>query len=152
MLHGNHNMLGGNLRQSLNGSINLTGPKCEKLTIPMCKNIGYTSASFPSYLTHTKQDEAALEVHQFFLLVQSGCSPKLKAFLCSAYAPPCKADKTYLLPCRELCQSAKSGCEGLMKRLGFSWPQHLNCDKLPLESTKQCFNGKTTPIKGKEIC
>ena len=120
----------------------VAGPKCEVLTIPMCRNVGYTSASFPNYFKHRTQSEASLEIHQFFPLVKAGCSANLTDFLCKVYAPPCNAGKTPLVPCRELCESARGGCEGVMKKFGFAWPDHLRCDRFPLQSTNQCLAGK----------
>ena len=108
----------------------------------MCKNVGYTSASFPNYFKHRTQSEASQEVHQFFPLVKAGCSANLTDFLCKVYAPPCNAGKTPLVPCRELCESARGGCEGVMKKFGFAWPDHLRCDRFPLQSTGLCSAGK----------
>jgi hypothetical protein len=39
--------------------------KCELITIPLCQNIQYNRTIFPNLLGHSRQDEAALEVHQF---------------------------------------------------------------------------------------
>ncbi|KAJ1371006.1 hypothetical protein KIN20_032867, partial [Parelaphostrongylus tenuis] len=43
---------------------------CEPITIPLCKGIGYNLTSFPNSYGHEKQEEAGLEVHQFFPLVE----------------------------------------------------------------------------------
>lgn len=37
-------------------------PRCEEITIPMCRGIGYNLTSFPNALDHDTQDEAGLEV------------------------------------------------------------------------------------------
>lgn len=37
-------------------------PRCEEITIPMCRGIGYNMTSFPNALDHDTQDEAGLEV------------------------------------------------------------------------------------------
>jgi len=34
-------------------------------------------------------------------------------------------------PCQSLCLEVKSGCEGLMNRFGFHWPENLDCSKFP---------------------
>lgn len=44
---------------------NLNHNKCELITIPLCQNIQYNRTIFPNLLGHSRQDEAALEVHQF---------------------------------------------------------------------------------------
>ena len=102
--------------------------KCEEITIPLCQNLGYNSTYYPNRFHHEDQKEAALEVHQFWPLVQINCSSVLKFFLCSLYAPVC--EKIYgkkLEPCRSLCEQAKSGCLDLMKEYGFKWPEKMEC-------------------------
>ncbi len=37
-------------------------------------------------------------------------------------------------PCFELCESAKSGCEKIMKNFGYTWPNAFRCDKFPMMS------------------
>lgn len=37
-------------------------PRCEEITIPMCRGIGYNMTSFPNALDHDTQEEAGLEV------------------------------------------------------------------------------------------
>jgi len=46
------------------------GRRCEPITIPMCKDIQYNMTIIPNLLNHQTQDEAGLEVHQFFPLVK----------------------------------------------------------------------------------
>ncbi|XP_028393304.1 frizzled-8-like [Dendronephthya gigantea] len=112
--------------------------KCEEITIPLCMNLGYNTTYSPNRFLHEDQKEAALEVHQFWPLVQINCSPVLKFFLCSLYAPVC--DELYgkeLLPCRSVCHKAKSGCLKLMKTYGFKWPEKMECDKFPQKKDNQ---------------
>lgn len=85
----------------------------------------------PNLLNHQKQEDAGLEVHQFFPLVKVQCSPDLQFFLCSMYAPVCTILDRAIPPCRSLCQSARHGCESLMNKFGFQWPESLDCDKFP---------------------
>lgn len=40
----------------------LQQPRCEEITIPMCRGIGYNLTSFPNALDHDTQEEAGLEV------------------------------------------------------------------------------------------
>ncbi|KHJ44131.1 fz domain protein [Trichuris suis] len=88
---------------------------------------------FPNLLNHAKQEDAGLEVHQFFPLIKIRCSADLKFFLCTMYAPVCTVLEEPIPPCRHLCLSAKNGCEMLMNRFGFQWPDTLNCEKFPEE-------------------
>jgi len=113
--------------------------RCEPITIPLCKEIRYNETIMPNLLNHPKQEDAGLEVHQFFPLVKVQCSPDLQFFLCSMYAPVCTILEKPIPPCKSLCQSARDGCEGLMNKFGFRWPESLDCDKFP-------------EIGGEELC
>lgn len=106
-------------------------PKCEPISIPLCQDIEYNMTIFPNLLNHQKQEEAGLEVHQFFPLVKVKCSPDLKFFLCTMYAPVCTVLDDPIPPCRFLCKSARDGCEILMNKFGFNWPKSLECDEFP---------------------
>jgi frizzled 5/8 len=107
--------------------------RCEEITIPMCRGIGYNLTSFPNEMNHESQDEAGLEVHQFWPLVEIKCSPDLKFFLCSMYTPICIEDYHKPLPvCRSVCERARSGCAPIMQQYSFSWPERMACESLPL--------------------
>ncbi|CAB3260177.1 unnamed protein product [Arctia plantaginis] len=78
-------------------------PRCQEITIPMCRGIGYNLTSFPNALDHDTQEEAGLEVHQYWPLVEIRCSADLKFFLCSVYTPICIEDYQKPLPaCRSV--------------------------------------------------
>ena len=109
--------------------------RCEPITITLCNNIQYNTTIMPNMLGHHSQEEAGMEVHQFFPLVKVHCSPELHFFLCSVYVPVCTIMDRPLPPCRPLCLSAKHGCEDLMNKFGFQWPDSLDCNKFPLVST-----------------
>lgn len=112
--------------------LNPTEGRCEEITIPMCKGIGYNLTQMPNEMNHDTQDEAGLEVHQFWPLVEIKCSSDLKFFLCSMYAPICIPDYYKALPvCRSVCERARTGCEPLMQQYGFNWPDRMACDRLP---------------------
>ena len=116
--------------------------RCEPITIPLCKDIQYNQTIMPNLLNHTKQEDAGLEVHQFFPLVKVKCSPHLKIFLCAMYVPVCTVLENAIPPCRHLCNQARSGCETLMNKFGFQWPNSLKCDKFPTHGL--CFGKNTT--------
>ncbi|XP_069471695.1 frizzled-5 [Ambystoma mexicanum] len=123
------------------------GIVCQEITVPMCKGIGYNLTYMPNQFNHDTQDEAGLEVHQFWPLVEIHCSPDLKFFLCSMYTPICLADyKKPLPPCRSVCERAKSGCSPLMTQYGFAWPERMNCDILPVlgDSDNLCMDYNRT--------
>lgn len=119
--------------------------RCEEITIPMCRGIGYNLTFMPNQFNHETQEEAGLEVHQFWPLVEIQCSSDLKFFLCSMYAPICIEDYHQPLPaCRTVCERARAGCAPLMLHYGFAWPEQMNCDKLPDygDSQKLCMDSK----------
>ncbi|XP_074595333.1 frizzled-5-like [Brevipalpus obovatus] len=107
--------------------------KCEEITVPMCRGIGYNMTVMPNQFHQEKQEEAGLEVHQFWPLVQIKCSNDLQFFLCSIYTPICMDDYHESLPaCRSVCERAKHGCLPVMKKYGFQWPEHMDCKNFPL--------------------
>jgi len=110
------------------------GKSCEPITVPMCRDIGYTMTQFPNSLGHQRQDDAGLEVNQFFPLVKVQCSEHLKDFLCALYVPQCDptdVGEGLVLPLRELCQMSRDGCEALMNKFGFNWPEQIECERFP---------------------
>ncbi|XP_044001072.1 frizzled-2 [Aphidius gifuensis] len=133
-LSGSNNGGGGGISSShsvMSSSSNGNG-RCEDITIPMCRGIGYNLTAMPNDLNHDTQEEAGLEVHQFWPLVEIKCSPDLKFFLCSMYTPICLAEYSKPLPaCRSVCERARAGCAPLMQQYGFSWPERMSCERLP---------------------
>ncbi|XP_035207990.1 frizzled-1-like [Stegodyphus dumicola] len=105
--------------------------RCEPITIPMCKDIPYNETIMPNLLNNQKQEDAAVEVHQFFPLVKVKCSPDLQFFLCTMYVPVCTSIERAIPPCRSLCMTVRESCERLLNNFGFQWPQSLDCHKLP---------------------
>ncbi|XP_038047135.1 frizzled-5-like [Patiria miniata] len=120
------------LWMSLTPCLAIRDVKCEPITIPMCRDIGYNMTYMPNQFNHDTQDEAGLEVHQFWPLVEIQCSADLKFFLCSMYTPICVTNYNKPLPaCRSVCERAKSGCAPLMRQYGFAWPERMRCEDLP---------------------
>ncbi|XP_012694181.1 frizzled-1 [Clupea harengus] len=124
---------------------------CQPISIPLCTDIAYNETIMPNLLGHTNQEDAGLEVHQFYPLVKVQCSPDLKFFLCSMYAPVCTVLDQALPPCRSLCDRARQGCEALMNKFGFQWPDSLACEQFPVHGAGELCVGqnlseKSTPI------
>jgi frizzled protein 5/8 len=114
------------------GTFNVLNGRCEEITIPMCRGIGYNFTAMPNELNHDTQEEAGLEVHQFWPLVEIKCSSDLKFFLCSMYTPICLPEYIKPLPaCKSVCERARMGCAPLMQQYGFSWPERMACERLP---------------------
>lgn len=109
-----------------------TQKTCQEISVPMCKGIGYNMTYMPNQFNHESQEEAGMEVHQFYPLVEIMCSPDLQFFLCSIYTPICVTNYNKPLPvCRSVCERAKSGCSPLMIQYGFKWPERMRCEDLP---------------------
>ncbi|XP_062843511.1 frizzled-8-like [Trichomycterus rosablanca] len=107
---------------------------CEEIAVPLCKSIGYNYTYMPNSFKHDTQDEAGLEVHQFWPLVEIHCSADLRFFLCSMYTPICLKDYGKPLPpCRSVCERARAGCAPLMRQYGFPWPERMRCELLPVQ-------------------
>merc|ERR1711997_1058107 len=86
---------------------------------------------FPNLMGNHEQDEAATQIHQYHPLIKIKCSADIQLFLCSMYAPLCTILDKPLQPCRDLCESARKGCESLMKKFGYNWPEAFECSKFP---------------------
>lgn len=120
------------LLSCFNSALSFRDAKCEPITVPMCRDVGYNMTYMPNHFNHDSQEEAGLEVHQFYPLVEIQCSPDLKFFLCSMYTPICLADyHKPLMACRSVCERAKAGCAPLMRQYGFAWPDRMQCENLP---------------------
>ena len=113
--------------------------KCEEITVPMCRNMEYNMTSMPNQFNHETQAEAAMEAHQFWALVEINCAKELRFFLCSLYTPICLPNyPQQIKACKSVCVRARLGCEKYMKKYGFEWPDHMNCDLFPeYGSTKE---------------
>ena len=117
----------------------------------MCKDLPYNQTSFPNLLGHETQREANTEITQFAPLVGVNCSPDLKQFLCSLYAPVCISMSgmiEQLRPCRHICKRVKKGCIGVLKHYGFKWPHSMRCGLFPKKkNNKLCIDWG---VKGKK--
>ena len=121
--------------------------KCEILTIPICKNLGYNATYMPDRFNHKTQKDAALDIDKFSPFIKAGCSPMLQLFLCSLYAPACDKDSgKELLPCRSVCENATAGCLILMEDHGVKFPEKMeSCDLWPSKrDNKTCVSGLDT--------
>lgn len=117
---------------------------CQPISIPLCSQLPYNQTILPNLLGHSSQEDAGLEVHQFYPLVQVRCSAHLRFFLCSMYAPVCTVLEQAIPPCRSLCELARRGCEGLMNKFGFQWPEQLQCHNFPVHGAGQICVGQNT--------
>lgn len=98
----------------------------------LCKNIGYTQMRLPNLLDHDTVREVTQQASSWVPLLGIRCHPDTKLFLCSLFSPVCLDHPIW--PCRTLCEAVKNGCEALMLKYGFPWPEMLRCDKFPLDN------------------
>ncbi|XP_059828246.1 frizzled-1-like [Hypanus sabinus] len=141
----------GPVRPQYNGERGISIPDhgfCQPISIPLCTDIAYNQTIMPNLLGHTNQEDAGLEVHQFYPLVKVQCSPELKFFLCSMYAPVCTVLEQAIPPCRSLCERARQGCEALMNKFGFQWPERLRCENFPVHGSIDLCVGQNRTEKG----
>lgn len=105
---------------------------CQAISVPMCKDMLYNETIIPTLLGHKNQSDAERDLQPFYPFVKENCCPDLKLLLCFYYVPVCTVLESAILPCRSLCERAKWGCEGLMNKFDFAWPESLRCDKFPV--------------------
>lgn len=106
------------------------GWQCEKITTPLCSDLGYNATRIPNKLGHETQREAEQELQQFTPLIRFNCASQLKFFLCSAYFPMCTEMVDILITsCRPLCEYVRKKCLHVLQEFGIPWPAHLNCTK-----------------------
>uniref|UniRef100_A0A8C1UXQ6 Frizzled-3 n=1 Tax=Cyprinus carpio TaxID=7962 RepID=A0A8C1UXQ6_CYPCA len=104
---------------------------CEPITLRMCQGLAYNTTFMPNLLNHYDQQTAALAMEPFHPMVNLECSTEIRPFLCALYAPVCTEYGHVTLPCRRLCQRAKSDCYKLMDMFGVSWPDEMQCSRFP---------------------
>jgi len=54
---------------------------CQDITIPMCLELPYTKTVYPNLMGHTSQDEASVEIYQYFPLIKVNCSADIQVSL-----------------------------------------------------------------------
>lgn len=128
-------------------------PRCQTLTIEACKGLNYNRTLFPNFENHRTQGQADSLVNHFKPLFKVTCSPDLKYFICTYYAPVCNALGKLIKPCKSLCETARNDCSHVMTRFGYAWPSQLDCNKFPDIKQEICVgrnNSRTTPARPKK--
>ncbi|XP_077377713.1 frizzled-10 [Festucalex cinctus] len=109
--------------------------KCQQISIPLCKDIGYNMTRMPNLMGHDSQKEAAMKLQEFATLIQFGCHAHLKFFLCSLYAPMCTEQVSNPIPaCRVMCEQVQVKCSPILEQFNFPWPDSLDCSRLPTKN------------------
>ncbi|EDO30865.1 predicted protein, partial [Nematostella vectensis] len=119
--------------------------KCEKISIDLCRSVGYNVTRMPNLIGHETQKEAESQLKQFLPLIQYGCArEQLVFFLCSAYAPMC-TDKVdvVITSCRPLCEYVRKSCLPVLTEFGIPWPNPLNCTRFLVRNNERnmCMPG-----------
>ncbi|NXW74370.1 FZD1 protein, partial [Hirundo rustica] len=60
----------------------------------------------------------------------------------------CTVLEQALPPCRSLCERARQGCEALMNKFGFQWPDTLRCEKFPVHGAGELCVGQNASERG----
>ena len=126
--------------------ISQTYNRCEVITIDICKNspnVPYNMTSYPNSLGNNNQQDAGRDIHDFAPIIRLGCSEDIQLFLCSLYAPPCTQIEKPLLPCRDVCESARKSCSVLIEQFSREWPPQFDCSKFP-EPGGLCITNRVT--------
>lgn len=105
--------------------------RCEPITIQFCQKLRYNQTIFPNILNQARQEDAAANMLLFTTLIKLNCSPDLRFFLCSVYAPVCTILDSAIPPCRHLCEAAKQSCDVVIRKFDFPWPPELECSEFP---------------------
>ncbi|XP_065175822.1 uncharacterized protein LOC135805672 [Sycon ciliatum] len=128
-------------------------PSCEALDFRqavVCRSVGYNSTLLPNMFGHSSQQEVSRIINQFFPVIETGCYARLQFLVCSVYLPVCLPGYTHpsIPPCRSVCLEAKSKCGAVMELFGLTWPNELQCNRLPAYSTasKLCIEEAHPPV------
>ncbi len=81
--------------------------QCYEIQTDFCKDvITYNRTRLPNIFGERKLKKAERELEEMAMVVDTGCSPYLRALLCSIYLPECPHRKKNepLPPCRQLCE------------------------------------------------
>lgn len=115
-------------RNYFDNHLNYNG-RCEEIQISFCRDLPYNQTILPNLFNHQSQDIARNHLRIYEPLIKLKCSPYLQLFLCTLYAPICLNNKEPIPPCRNLCLSAKNGCE---EHIPLDWDKKFNCSNFPL--------------------
>ncbi|XP_059143834.1 secreted frizzled-related protein 3-like [Physella acuta] len=127
--------------------------QCEPIEIPRCRAMPYNMTQMPNLMHHNTQENARLVFEKFEILLDQKCSDVLLFLLCSIYVPICAVSlqPDAIPPCRSVCEKARAGCEPLMNSFNVSWPDSLDCARLPRYERGVCVTPeafvKPTPKK-----
>ncbi|MGH0146998.1 UNVERIFIED_CONTAM: hypothetical protein FKN15_009130 [Acipenser sinensis] len=98
----------------------------------ICHDVGYSEMRLPNFLGHTSlENEVIPKSEDWRPLLQTGCHPQARTFVCSLIAPVCL--DTFIQPCRSMCVAVRDSCAPLLACQGQAWPEALDCERFPAE-------------------
>ncbi|XP_068129735.1 secreted frizzled-related protein 5-like [Hyperolius riggenbachi] len=104
----------------------------------MCSDVGYSEMRLPNLMGHTSMAEVVAKSGKWHKLIQTGCHPYARTFLCSLLSPVC-LDR-FIPPCRSMCEAVRASCAPVLACHEQSWPESLNCDRFPAEDDDTCLD------------
>ncbi|XP_063220233.1 secreted frizzled-related protein 5-like isoform X5 [Bacillus rossius redtenbacheri] len=109
-------------------------PACVDIprNVSLCHGVGYRRMRLPNLLEHDSLQEVAQQAASWTPLLNVDCHPDTRLFLCSLFSPVCLDRAIY--PCRSLCDQVRRGCEGIMQKFGYPWPDMFRCDHFPVDN------------------
>nr|XP_025040197.1 secreted frizzled-related protein 2-like isoform X2 [Pelodiscus sinensis] len=114
--------LSGFLKLTMGFDIGLS-TKCVMIPMEMsmCHSIGYSEMRLPNLMGHTNMGDVILKSTKWQHIVQTGCHPHARTFLCSLFAPVCLDTS--------MCVAVRDSCAPVLLCHGQSWPDSLDCDR-----------------------
>jgi len=136
----------------------------------------YSRTRMPNLLHHATQRNARLVLDQYQSLIDTGCGVRsirnahqqdyLIFYLCAVFAPICPAgfrldavggfdrlvpllasdDEGTIPPCKAVCETARQGCEPVMRQYNVSWPGELDCARWPTQDRGVCISPASISI------
>ena len=123
-------------------------PLCQEVTVPECRQLGFTHTSFPNLFGHTTPAEMAQDMQALSKLVVSQCSDDVLPLICAAYLPKCDpATGLVTEPCKETCRRVFKDCKDSMKELNVGKLDLFACRNYESKKTVgACVEGETDAL------
>lgn len=121
--------------------VQMAADSCQPVTVSFCQDVGYNMSLYPTGMSRFYRSRLGR-------IVDTDCSPEIRAFLCSVYSPECvSAEQNNIPPCRMLCERVMRDCEPVLIGKGIGWPKKIVCEQYPIlscanVSKKLCVNKK----------
>ncbi|KAF6211296.1 hypothetical protein GE061_014413 [Apolygus lucorum] len=138
--------------QSTEAPSNASESTCHSPQLSMCRGvIPWDLTSVPSLPGISSMESLREAMPYFELIIDSGCSPRARQFLCSLLEPECMPlGAPVTLPCRSVCKAVAEDCSDFILDI-LDLSQVFQCDNYP-ESDGACVNlGKGQRCLSNEI-